>query len=273
MARFRVIEVWPMTGRRDRPLTESVETDAWVKSARRVAELYSEALALAELQGPVGSLRFMSFPVTDGSDEVRIEVDLDRPDGTESARVWVPAEVARLSPAARGRLVLDVIERTLTELAPHRDWSLAPIVAAREHVLDRSLCFEWASPWRTSPDRRLQARAVFRLADDGYGRAVIEIRDRTTEALVARSAEGLAYSTLAGFKRSAATLTWEAGSVRLIPYIDLLGEREGELTLEPAEGVTPLAGPARTGSRGRPQTDGGAPSKDRSRTVTVVGGI
>ncbi len=278
MARFREIEFWPGVGHPDRPWTDDPETDVWVKSARRVCELYGEALRAVDLRGPVGSLRFMTVPAEDEGDAVRVEVLLDRPDGWESAGVCVPPHVVRLSAAARGRLVLDVIHAAVTELAPHRDWPLTTVAAVREQVLGRHLRFEWASAWKSSPDRKLQARAFFRLADDGYGRVVLEIRDRKTEHLLARSGQALAYTSPIGFERSVRTLKWSDGAVEVVPYIDTLGQSRGQLRLDPTMGVVPLepldpddgqAGPALpvtiTGTRSIPdepsiRTVGGGPT-------------
>jgi hypothetical protein len=240
MARFREIVFWPMSGHLDQRWTDEPETDVWVRSARRVCELYGEALQAVDLRGPVGSLRFMTFPADDQVDAVRAEVLLDPPDGWETGGVRVPPSIVQLSTAARGRLVVDVIHDALTELARHRDWPLETLAAIRENVLSRHLRFEWASPWKSSPDRRLQARASFRLGDDGYGRVALEIRDRKTEQLLARSAEALAYTTVVGFKRIAATLTWSDGAVDVVPYLDLLGRPRGRLRLDPTMGVSPL---------------------------------
>lgn len=240
MARFREVEFRPLTGPKLGPWTEEPETDAWVKSARRVSELYGEALDTVGVVGPVGSIRFMTCPADDDSDAVRVDVLLDRPEGWESGAVWVPPGVAGLSPAERGRLVLDVLHGAVTELAPHRGWPVEALAEVRDYVLGRGLRFEWASSWRANQERSRQARAFFRLEDDGYGRVVIEVRDRRTEELLARSEDALAFCTLAGFKRAARTLTWVGTGVELVPYIDGLGRRDGILRLDPSRGVRPL---------------------------------
>jgi hypothetical protein len=260
VARFREIEFWPRTGHSDRHWTGEPVTDAWVKSARRVSESYGEALRTADLVGPVGSLRFMTWPSEQGADGVRVEVPLDRPEGWESGLVWVPHRIVDLSPAARGRLVADVVHAALRELAPHRGWPVDVIDAVHQRVLDGGPTFSWASPWKASPSRKLQARAFFRLADDGYGRVVLEIRERQTERLLARSDEEVAYSTPAGFERAAATLTWSGDAVGLVASVDLVGEARGELHLDAAEGVRPLRA-----------LDVGDPADDRMPALTVTG--
>ncbi len=240
VVRFQAINFWPATGHRDRPWDDEPEVDAWLKSARRVEELYSEALRSVDLTGPVSTLRLHSFPADDGAATIRAEVWVDRPDGWEFCGVSVPPAVAALPAGARGRLVFGVIDAALAELAPGRGWPPEVLAEAREYARARDLRFIWSSPWKTSPSRALQARSYFQLADDGYGRVVIEIRDRRTEALVARSPEAVAYSTLAGFKRTARTLRWVDGAVELVPYIDILGRRGAQLQLGPNDGVAPL---------------------------------
>lgn len=90
LPRFREIKFWPQTGHMDRPWTDERETDLWVKSARRISEAYGQALRDADLHGPVGSLRIMTFPTNDDSNGVRAQVYVDRPEGWESGTVWVP---------------------------------------------------------------------------------------------------------------------------------------------------------------------------------------
>lgn len=51
---------------------------------------------------------------------------------------------------------------------------------AREHALAKDLEFRWEGPWKRSPDRKHRARVVFRVDDDGWGRARIEVADGTT---------------------------------------------------------------------------------------------
>ncbi len=240
VVRFQGVDFWPATGHRDRPWQDEPEIDAWLKSARRVEELYSEALRSVDLRGSVSTLRLHTFPATDGAETVRAEVWVDRPEGWEFCAAFVPPAVAGLSSGARGRLVSEVVDAALAELGPRRGWPSEVLAEVREYVRARDLRFTWSSRWKASPNRRRQARASFQLADDGYGRVVIEVRDRRTEALVARSAGAEAYSTLAGFKRAAETLRWVDAAVEMVPCIDLLGQEIGYLRLDPEDGVAPF---------------------------------
>jgi hypothetical protein len=63
---------------------------------------------------------------------------------------------------------------------------------------------------------------VFVLYDDGYGRVMVQVRRRDDGRLVAVSAPALAFSTSAGFARSARTLRWRSRTiVELVPYAGL----------------------------------------------------
>jgi hypothetical protein len=243
MTRFRTIEFWPSTGHPQRRWSDEPETDAWVRSATRVSELYGEALEGVALRGMVDSMRLVTVSeATDTAydDAVHVEVHLDEPESWEAASVRVPARVAELSPGPRGRLVLDVIHAAVTTLAPHRDWPLEAIEEVRSDVLGRELPLTWASPWEISPDGAHEARALFRHADDVHGRVVLEIRDTDTEELVARSGAVRTFSALTGFRRAASTLRWAHGQAELVPHLGLVGHADGMLQLDPTEGVAPL---------------------------------
>ncbi|WP_182376538.1 hypothetical protein [Nocardioides sp. WS12] len=129
----------------------------------------------------------------------------------------MPEVVAELTAHDRARLVLDLIHGAVVELAPHRGWSLEAVERVRARVLAQDMEFVWTSPWKANPNRSMTARATFRVADDGFGRAVIEVRERTTEELIARSAPAVAYNSLSNFRASAKTLRWVDGTVQLVP--------------------------------------------------------
>ncbi|WP_193614498.1 hypothetical protein [Nocardioides lijunqiniae] len=215
MAVLGHVEFWPPSGWEDLPWTEDPATDALVKSARRVSEAYGDALRAERLEGPCSSLRFFSHPHED--DELQLQVGTAAPGEWESGIVLVPRVVAALSSKDRGLLVLDLIHQAMVDLAPHRGWSLEAVQRARARVLTQGLEFGWFSPWKASPDRSKSARVVFRVADDGFGRAVIEVRDRASEDLVARSEPVVAYASLVSFRASAKTLRWVDGNVQFIP--------------------------------------------------------
>lgn len=218
MVVFTEVEFWPPSGRQDRPWTDDPATDALVKSAVRVSEAYGEGLQDERLDGPCSSLRFFSHPHDD--DEVELQVDTGKPDSWESGIVSVPGAVARLSAYDRAHLVLDLIHDAVLQLAPLRGWSLDAVERVHARVLAQNAEFEWASPWKASPDRSMEARVVFRIADDGFGRATLEARDRRTTALVARSAPAPSFGSLVAFKRIARTLRWKNRRIEFVPRPD-----------------------------------------------------
>ncbi|KRB79622.1 hypothetical protein ASE01_23120 [Nocardioides sp. Root190] len=224
---FSWIDFWPSSGREDQPWTDDPATDALVKSACRVSGAYAEALGDERLEGPWGSLQFSSHLHDDDRVELQVDTDDDRT-GWTSGAVFVPEAVAELSAHDRALLVLDLIHHAVVELAPHRGWSLEAIERVRDRVLAQDLEFSWASPWKSSPDRSMAARVVFRVDDDGRGRAQVEVRDRRTDELIARSAPALAYNALVNFRASAKTLRWARRSVQFVPRT---GSPHGEVVI------------------------------------------
>lgn len=201
-----------------------------MRSARSVCELYSEALAPTRITTRNSSLRLFTSSEPE-RDDVLVLVLTDPGEGFESARVQLPAGIAALTAEGRARLVLEVVHRACLRLGQARGWDPAALEAARQHAVDAGLRFEWSGRWKSSPDRRHEARPVYRLQNDGYGRVVIEVRQRGGQDLVGVSASALAFSTSEGFTRSARTLRWRGShTVELVPYSGLLGEERGLLT-------------------------------------------
>jgi hypothetical protein len=166
------------------------------------------------------------------SDDVSVVVFLSvqRSVNFEMARLLIPVGVADWSPSIRALTVLDVVHETVLRLADARGMDKSPFAVPYAHVIDSGLQYRWDSPWKTSPDRRHQARAQFRLMEDGYGRVRIEVRERQGAAVVAATDEAVAFSTSKGFQRSARTLRWtDNDAVQLVPYIGLGAEASNGL--------------------------------------------
>lgn len=238
---FKVVEFWPTTGLPSHPWVDDPDADAFTRTSRRVCELYSEGLAPASLTGRAQALRLFAVRGPDGSEAVEVEVHEHFYESFEVGSVGVPVGVAGLAPDVRALLVLDVVHAATTKLAQVRGWPEAALEIARQHVLDHHFRFEWATAWKSNKNRAYRARAVFYLTDDGTGRVALEVCGVKTGALVARSPEVLAFSTIEGFKRSARTLRWDGGSVEVIGSIDPWGGRGAALRLDvddqPAEGA------------------------------------
>lgn len=247
MTVFSTVEIWPFSGHPGSRWCWHPDEDAFVKTARRVCELYGEGLAQARLPSRATALRLWTDRHTDG-DETRVEIELHFVEGFEAGNVSLPAGVADLSPDARAGLVLDVVHGAVGSLAAARGWPADAVEAARTHAVASDLRFEWAGRWKASPSRRLEARAVYRLLDDGYGRAAIEVRERASGDLVGRSVEALAFSTVQGLRRSARTLRWNGSDVvELVPYAPPFDDDEDVLVLVWSGGVwLPNAEPAWT---------------------------
>jgi hypothetical protein len=129
-------------------------------------------------------------------------------------------------------LVLEVVHTAVRQLAVHRGWDPDQFQSCYEHVVEQDFTYRWATPWKTSPDRRHRARAVYELtADDGWGRVRLEIADRTGGEVTAVSDQAVAFSTSKGFERSAKTLSWRRPDlVLLLPYFGLFDDVSGHVT-------------------------------------------
>ena len=124
----------------------------------------------------------------------------------------------------------------MLRLAEARGWD-GPLDRCRDHALAAGLEYRWDGPWKSSPDRRLQARARFRMLPDGYGRARVEVSDRATGDTVATSEEAVAFCTSQGFRRAASSLRWHGSDrVDLVPYDYVPALRGGEVQLHRESG-------------------------------------
>lgn len=236
---MRDVHFYPQTGWEDRPWLDDPGCDALAKSGRRVVESYSDAVGRRRLEGKASTVRIFLSPAPDGQEHVSVEVHLDFFESFESARAFVPDTVSELSASDRADLALRILTATMTMFGPERGWSTEVLSAAEAEVRDLGLEFDWQGPWKSSPDRRREARAVFWLEDHGHGRAVIEVRDcGARDEDVLRSESAAAFCTSAGFARSAKTLRWVGSEVVLTPSMGLVGQRSGELRYDPASGDT-----------------------------------
>lgn len=140
-------------------------------------------------------------------------------DSFHSVHVSVHRHLVELSPAEAKHVVLNQLHTGLLDLAGLLDWPTTPFEAAHQHSLERRLTYRWDGPAKHSPDRRHRAIPRFALTDEGTGRAVIEVRDRTGHTVA--STESLpAFPTIEGFRRAARTLRWQdATTVSMVSYL------------------------------------------------------
>jgi hypothetical protein len=162
---------------------------------------------------------------------VRAHVNIDRFEGFEIGRVHVPAGVARLSPDQRAHLVLHTIHRLTRALGQFRGWDSAVLDPVHARVLADGCAFSHTTEWKSNPGKSRQARAIFTLADDGFGRVVLEVSQ--PGGAVATVGPALGFTTPEGFVRSARTLRWRGkDAVELIPYSGHFGDAHGLLRWE-----------------------------------------
>ncbi|MFC7534652.1 hypothetical protein [Actinoplanes sp. GCM10030250] len=143
-----------------------------------------------------------------------------------------------------------MVHAAAVRLGRDRGWDQDALAAAHGHALAAGLRYRWTGPSKISPDRRHVACPVFVLHDDGFGRVMIEVRQRDHDRVIAVSEPALAFSTSDGFQRSARTLRWQnKNSVGLIPWSGLFGDQQGMLRLNLA-----YPGEPRTAEPPPPQT-------------------
>jgi hypothetical protein len=239
LAVVRYVGFFPPTGFPDRAWIDDRACDLLVKSARRVVELYSEEISGLGLIGKASEVRVFMHPAPKGQEHVSVDVHLDFYGAFEGAIALIPASVEGLVADQRADLAFAILDGVMREFAPHRDWAVSALDLAESKSRARGLEFTWHGPWKSSPDQRHEARGVFWLEDDGFGRAVVEVRPRgDADAAILRSADRRAYCTAAGFARSAKTLRWSDGRVTMTSSIDILGRDDGEIRFDPASGTT-----------------------------------
>jgi hypothetical protein len=148
------------------------------------------------------------------------------------ATVRVPWHVAELTPTERGLLVLDVAELVLVQLGAAMGWAPERFAPVRGYVIAQGLEYRWASDWKRSPDRRSQARMVFRIDDDGWGRARIEVESAGERRA---GADFTCRGDVKHFRRLAKDLRWRDAAKLIRPgWVDgprSSNEREAELAV------------------------------------------
>lgn len=223
---------YPAVGIPDVRADEDEVADVAIRGCRSVAELYSEALAPLRLPNGVGELRLFTHHDPSLSN-VQATVHVDKVwEGFEMGFVQVPTAFATRTPQVRAQMLLEAVHGMVSRLGEARGWDPTALEGCRQHVLDSDLEFRWTSPAKTSPDRRHQARAVFRLLPDGHGRVRIEVVRRDDGTVVGSSSEAIAMGTSPGFRRAARSLRWEGKDVvALVPWDWVPAKRGGRLSL------------------------------------------
>ena len=228
-----LVAVWPRVGRDDRPWVEPASCDAFVRTARRVCELYSSLVAAQELPSPSAELRIhveADSRLTDGG-HPRIEVHVPQRNwsGFDVATVLLPPiELDEMVPQARALQVLECIHSAVTEIGRGREWGEGALSTVYSACVLNRLDFQWRSNWKSSRDRRRQARCEFRIDDLGIGWSRVVVRNSAGVAAEIMSESNVSPSIFRSFKDLSKSLRWQApdhltmeipdpkGSMRLI---------------------------------------------------------
>lgn len=216
---LRLVAFWPPMGFFERRWLDHADEDAFVRSARSVCELYTASVSAGEIAARHSEVRLFCR-LDEGRSDVQVTAHIEPDQGFESGEAVIPPGIADLPAAARARLVLEVLHAATSRLAQARGWDQGALDRAYADTRAAGLRFRWTGPPKISPDRRNVSRPLFVLHDDGHGRVVIEVRRRADDQVVAVSATARAFSTAAGFKRSARTLRWRDKSTIELGELD-----------------------------------------------------
>lgn len=246
MPRFRSIGVYPSTVMWGAPWSDDPDSDAFLRFARGVCEVYSDAVAGAGLQHPVSSLVIYTHEeppqhrdtIDEGQTVVQSPVD---PDPVrvrhESAVVRVVRGFAAMEPDAQRRVVVEAVHAAGVGLARHRALPVDVFEGARSAVLRAAPDLGWATPWAASPDGRWRARCRFRTLRDGFGRQVLEVSARDGGGSLF-SPEVIASAAFGDQRRAGATLRWKPdGRLQVSLCTSYRGPGVGALTMSPAAGI------------------------------------
>lgn len=231
LGRLRRVEVWPATGFADQPWLEDPAEDAFAKSSRRVCELIERRLSEVMLPTRDSMVRFYLSSDEDaqaalGDGVILVSPWLEPSSDWETCNVLVSRWFLDLAPADRARVVFDVVEAALRRYAQTFDWDTAALEQVLGPVRNSDLRYQWAGAWKSSPSRRLRARCVAELFDDGFGRMSVEVEDSRSSALIGVSQPSLSYSTSKGFARSAKSMRWASEeSLEFEPFIPFFPSR------------------------------------------------
>jgi hypothetical protein len=265
-----VVETYPLS---DDPAVRSLH-----RTGVAVCEVFAAALREQQVMSRCSTIRVFLHLADPSRDDGRVHVEVhDAGEGFDSANATIPARAAALSRPARALLVLDVLSLAAARLGDLRGWEPHVVPVARKHALEHGLTFTWSGPWKSSRDRRLEARATYGIDDDGGGHAAIELRRAGEDDPFTWSGRAQAYPTVEGFRRSARTLRWRTPEqVVLVPYSGLVGAVGAPLEL--LVDAVPASVVPRAGGGSRPSEDTPRPvvvlvTKDAShREIRAIGG-
>lgn len=241
MPAVKKVWFWPSGGGLVDP-----EEDAFVRTAGRVGEAYSAAVADQQLASRHSEVR--CFASHDPSVEsVQVHIHIDGPaEGFLGGRVVLPDGIAALEPRLRASLVLEVFHTVLIGLGRRYRWSEDALGVARADASKLAGDFQTVTVWKSSPGRTWRARARFRLDDRGQGWAQLEVSPRSgDDSRSWRSAELESATNVEGFRKRT-RIRWTGRDSAELTTVGAGTEyAESSVTFSP--GPVPDAGKSDTG--------------------------
>ncbi|RKR75158.1 hypothetical protein [Frondihabitans australicus] len=265
----RELDIWPRTGFADQLWTEGWDPDdpdypresldALLRTARRVSEMMSIAIAAERIDARRSSIRIMPQGASESGDvEVRVHSKLI--DGGEVVGLLVPHGLESLAPEARAEVVLTVWTTALLRIAELRAWpDPAAVERAADVVRRQGFTLAFAGPEVPNPagDRRM--RVVGALHDDGFLRLQLEFRDSSAgdDGSLVTTPEFLGGSSVEAARRAIGGLRWlddvlVGGEARAMPGLPSeigvvrADARTGELSVDAAPPAPRSSAPVET---------------------------
>lgn len=211
MAILRYVWFWPNGGRVNELWGVGRTTpseDAFARTSRRVTERYSEALDTFGIEARRSAVQMSISDAETADPAVVLELHL-QPAGDEVVRANVPPSVAEMSPQARARLVLEVVDTAMLRIGHARGWPEAALRHAKAHTLDHGLAFDMTGDWKSNRSRNRVARPVVRITDDGWSELSFEVAgSRSGDSLGFTRSIRSPLNSLPKFERCAREFRW-----------------------------------------------------------------
>jgi hypothetical protein len=207
--RLTTVVVWPTVGKASKPWEDLPETDAFVRTARRVSEAFRASLELEQIAARHKTIELFLDGDTDEGRIVLRVVEHGVTDGAESGTVTVSRGFHTLDPYLRAFYVADVLQAAARRLGEVHGWDIAAIDRSMERVRENDYQFFWASDPVPAPDGLVAVRLHARLDDDGFGRIRFAF-SRAGEHTPFLETDDLVLGTKRGdFRKLARSLLWE----------------------------------------------------------------
>lgn len=184
---------------------DALDLDAAARTARRVTEELTRRLQAAGVESKRGSYQISMRSVAE-SDGVEVDPSIRFARDGFLGSIKPPRGFRLLLPEQRAGSIAAAVQENLRPLAVKEGWEDELDQAARAA---RDVDFEcsWTSEWKSTRDRTLKARLSVTLADDGYGRWLIEVANSEGEHL-RRTERMFGWTWLSNFQKMAKTMAF-----------------------------------------------------------------